>query len=1095
MTYWKGGLGPDMEDGTEDSPSSNAPTETGENFTKWLQTPEPYVNERSSSPTSTSYSPESGRPSRPSTARQEEVRWPSRNPHFRAISEMGFFASSIRRQARTAVPGSRLRVTTSAPSPEMEASMSRVASPVASFYVEGEYTAHLHVTTEEEELVRQIGAKRVEFSRLHVQLLERLQEMQDVAHVHRKMMLEQDWAEFERLQAERKAKQEELDGIELGQAEAWRNSTTLKMLLKRMVDLKREMQAMVALMRDSRAKTEGQIVETNVKLAEANRAKQLSLEELEELKAKQAEEREHRKKELDFLRLGIADIKESRMREVRRQEKQAQVLARMKNEESQRRMERLRRLKAAEEGLPLGAEGGMAKLEVLDEAALAERILEATGVSDPNLFLVKMLTRDQTHSTLELQKSRAHDSFERLNQTLQTLILHKRELQLEGVDEAYQKRSTGDIESRMIKSEARLTRAIRVYHQAVELIAPIRSGLDALCARIHPGSGREPERRNSMSINGSMLMGTWAETPKPVTDESRQLEDTLSKMDTIGDKLVKLMESVDPSSVAYLESNSRRRSARHSGSTTPRRSFRGSPKTRADSQSFTDLFAQWKQSDDKGRPTRKSDEAPRGGSDPTSRSPPRRSSEYADRPPVAQRRSSDFRDDRKKGHQRRASDFTTQSPSGEDGPKRRSADSVRKSSEASRSSDGERKFESLLSPEGEMGTARGVTETILEELVSEVSGLSEESDGNVERKVRISHRRRPQNAEEVMMSPAKGMRFAEEEVTSEDGEPKPMRSKTVLEPQVTIQEPGPPFNFEPGPPGKDAPAPEPSALESGVRRAMRRQMLQQNRAAGLGVGIDERGARKAILPGTRMHYPPPVEKVNMPRFNMRVATPEGVLGRRQSQWYRRSMQVNGAAAEEENAAADLEIARQRAEFKQELERLSAELSEEFSDGAPSRPRSHLRERLNGLLSDGDEDELGFKRDFASVDLVALREKFSKAAEPRKGKSHKAFLKRMMHKARMPDRRKAGTENKLLGQLEIPGLHSVLNNAVSPQPAARRKPLYEKKSELKGYSVITEKEQKRMIELLQDVRSKPKPRKAGRRTTSPEIARPAILKKL
>lgn len=600
-----------------------------------------------------------------------------------------------------------------------------------------------------------------------------------------------------------------------------------------------------------------------------------------------------------------------------------------------------------------------------------------------------------------------------------------------------------------------------------------------------------------MSINGSILMGTWAETPKPVTDESRQLEDTLSKMDTIGDKLVKLMESVDPSSVAYLESNSRKRSAKYSNQTTPRRSFRGSPKARADSQSVTDLFAHWKQSEDKGRPTRKSEEAPRGGSDPTNRSPPRRSSDYTDRPrpPVPQRRSSDFRDDRSKGHRRRASDFTTQSSSGEDGLKRRSADSVRESirkssGESSRSSDTERRFESLLSSEGELGTARGVTETILEELVSEVSGHSGESDdlpGRKEATVRISHRRRPQSAEDVRMSPAKEMRFAGEEVTSEDGEPKLVRSKTVLEPQVTIQEP--PFDLEPGAPGNDAPAPEPSALESGVRRAMRRQMLQQNRAAGLGVGIDERGAKKAILPGTRMHYPPPVEKVNMPRFNMRVATPEGVLSRRQSQWYRRSTQVH-AAAEEESAAADLEIARQRAEFKQELERLSAELSEEFSDGAPARPRSHLRERLNGLLSDGDEDELGFKRDFASVDLVALREKFSKAAEPRKGKSHKAFLKRMMHKARLPDRRKAGAENKLLGQLEIPGLNSVLNNAVSPQPATRRKPLYEKKSELKGYSVITEKEQKRMLELLQDVRSKPRPRKAGSRTTSPEVARPA-----
>lgn len=33
-----------MENGIEESPSSSAPAETGENFTKWLQTPEPYVS-------------------------------------------------------------------------------------------------------------------------------------------------------------------------------------------------------------------------------------------------------------------------------------------------------------------------------------------------------------------------------------------------------------------------------------------------------------------------------------------------------------------------------------------------------------------------------------------------------------------------------------------------------------------------------------------------------------------------------------------------------------------------------------------------------------------------------------------------------------------------------------------------------------------------------------------------------------------------------------------------------------------------------------------------------------------------------------------
>lgn len=67
------------------------------------------------------------------------------------------------------------------------------------------------------------------------------------------------------------------------------------------------------------------------------------------------------------MRAGIGDIKESRLREVRRREKHAQVLARMKSEESQRRLERARRAKAAEEGLALGAESKLAKPEMVDE--------------------------------------------------------------------------------------------------------------------------------------------------------------------------------------------------------------------------------------------------------------------------------------------------------------------------------------------------------------------------------------------------------------------------------------------------------------------------------------------------------------------------------------------------------------------------------------------------------------------------------------------------------------------------------------------------------------------------------------------------------
>jgi hypothetical protein len=71
--------------------------------------------------------------------------------------------------------------------------------------------------------------------------------------------------------------------------------------------------------------------------------------------------------ELEFLSSGIDDIKESRMREVKRQEKHQEILARMKNEEHRRRMERLRRAKAAEEGYAAAAEAKMAKQEAPDE--------------------------------------------------------------------------------------------------------------------------------------------------------------------------------------------------------------------------------------------------------------------------------------------------------------------------------------------------------------------------------------------------------------------------------------------------------------------------------------------------------------------------------------------------------------------------------------------------------------------------------------------------------------------------------------------------------------------------------------------------------
>jgi hypothetical protein len=111
-----------------------------------------------------------------------------------------------------------------------------------------------------------------------------------------------------------------------------------------------------------------------------------------------------------------------------------------------------------------------------------------------------MLTREQTHDSLELQKARAHDAFERLNQSLQTLILHKRELQLEGVDEAYQKRSTGDIESRLIKCEGRLARALRLYHQVQKPVSKqVRNTFETCWKAVQPVLSNGFERTDGRS--------------------------------------------------------------------------------------------------------------------------------------------------------------------------------------------------------------------------------------------------------------------------------------------------------------------------------------------------------------------------------------------------------------------------------------------------------------------------------------------------------------------------------------------------------------------------------------------------------------------
>jgi hypothetical protein len=608
-----------------------------------------------------------------------------------------------------------------------------------------------------------------------------------------------------------------------------------------------------------------------------------------------------------------------------------------------------------------------------------------------------------------------------------------------------------------------------------------------------------------MTVNSSMLMGTWAETPKPVSDESRQLEDTLSKMDTIGDKLVKLMESVDPGSVAFTESSSRRRSARQS---TPRGFLnlsRSPSRTRIDAPNFVDNAFRRKSSDEtkeKARTHRRSDEP----TDSRDRPPvQRRSSEQQEpdsreRPLVPQRRSSDFRDDRGKGHRRRASDFSESHVVGKEPPKRRSADSLREAGhsagvrkEVGPRSEGEyERLESLISPsESRLEGVIGVTETILEELVSEVEsefsdgGRSPEAPGSTVQRspVKRSFESASDGKESTANEDLKSEKLPVNGNENASGHFSKSRSP-VGEPQVTIKEP-PADPSTPQPPGRDPPgdgleAKSESALAMGVKRAIRRTMLQQSRATGIGVSIDESRTKKSILPGTRLRLPTAVEKVYMPKYNFRVAPLDGAEANRRSGVNGRRS-GNGAVTEEE---VELDMAREHAEFKQELERLSAELSGDFSDG--DRPRSRLRERLNMLLLD-DEEDLGFKRDFASVDLVALREKFSKSSDARKGKSNKQFLKRLMNKQRSPERRKRGMENKMLGQLEIPGLNmgGVLNGAVSPPPAVHRKPLYEKKSELKGYNVISEKEQKRMLELLEDIRSKPKIRKAhAERPTSP-----------
>ena len=287
---------------------------------------------------------------------------------------------------------------------------------------------------------------------------------------------------------------------------------------------------------------------------DANHARETALSELDRVRAGYEEERVRREKELRE-RHQVVQIRRQMLERMRQREKMRADMALKANEEQAMAAELNNETQKMIENERLETRN---KIDIFENAF--RKIKEATGVSDVNEVIQKILSQEGTTENLISLTRENQGKIETFNEMKRKLKLRVEEVKYAGVGGQHRRKMVDDHEDQLANSTARLERSRAKYERFNKMVIAMKAGVGHLVDKLEPV--REEVGGKKIELNDETVAEVLRECELCLSNLVRRIragqdEKKKSMMTSFGSRTTKELEDADEKQAELELSQSR----------------------------------------------------------------------------------------------------------------------------------------------------------------------------------------------------------------------------------------------------------------------------------------------------------------------------------------------------------------------------------------------------------------------------------------------------------------------------------------------------------------------------------------------------------
>lgn len=287
---------------------------------------------------------------------------------------------------------------------------------------------------------------------------------------------------------------------------------------------------------------------------DANHARETALSELDRVRAGYEEERIRREKDLRE-RHQVVQIRRQMLERMKQRERMRADMALKANEEIAMAAELNNETQKMIENERLETRN---KIDIFENAF--RKIKEATGVSDVNEVIQKILSQEGTTENLISLTRENQGKIETFNEMKRKLKLRVEEVKYAGVGGQHRRKMVDDHEDQLANSTARLERSRAKYERFNKMVIAMKAGVGHLVDKLEPV--REEVGGKKIELNDETVAEVLRECELCLSNLVRRIragqdEKKKSMMTSFGSKTTKELEDADEKQAELELSQSR----------------------------------------------------------------------------------------------------------------------------------------------------------------------------------------------------------------------------------------------------------------------------------------------------------------------------------------------------------------------------------------------------------------------------------------------------------------------------------------------------------------------------------------------------------